>query len=375
MKQSVMKKIVLAILIVAGILTLLFVGREIAVRFFDYKPPALSESQQKKAKQIDVRLDSGERYKHVVTEQYIYFVHVDKVTVAEPDGDVKKEIEIVTSEPVVKTGGKYVIIGDVGGHNVYVLDGANLRSTFVTKGKLIDVSVNTAGYSVLVTEGDMHKRDVTVYNTKNEEQFVWNSGDLFVLGACIANNNKNIVISTLDTASGGMKSILSFYNISQTEPIATETYENELFAAIEICGNTVYAVGDSKTCIYRISGEKNGEIPYNGRNITAYKTDNSNIVIAFSESALDGKRYDIESYNTSGKQTGAYELDYETEYIDFAEDTIAISRGRLINVVNLMGREKKLIDPGIDLKDLKFIEGAKKAVGFTANGAYIFTIS
>jgi len=40
-----------------------------------------------------------------------------------------------------------------------------------------------------------------------------------------------------------------------------------------------------------------------------------------------------------------------------------------------MGREKKLIDPGIDLKDLKFIEGAKKAVGFTANGAYIFTIS
>ena len=86
MKHSIIKKIIIALLIVAGVLLILFVSREIAVRFFGYKPPAISESQQKKAKQVEVSLDAGENYKHVVTDQYIYFVNVDKVTVCDSSG-------------------------------------------------------------------------------------------------------------------------------------------------------------------------------------------------------------------------------------------------------------------------------------------------
>lgn len=375
MEHSVLKKILIAIMIVAGILLVLFVSREVAIRFFGYKPPAISESQQKKVKAVDVTLEADEQYKHVVTDQYIYFIHVDKVTIADANGKNKAEIDIVTSEPVVRANGKYVIIGDVGGTNAYIFKGDELHNTIVTKGAIVDASVNSSGYSVLVTQGDMHKRDVAVYNAKGEEQFVWNSGTMLVLSACVADNNKNIVISTLDTSGGKMKSVLSFYNMSDEKPVATEEYEGELFASLEICGSYVYCLGDSKTCVYRVSGEKNAEIPYNGRTLITYQTDNAKLAMAFSESALTGKRYDIETYNTSGKQVGTYELDYKINYIDFAQDTIAISRGRLINVVDTHGREKKLLDPGIDLQDLSFIGGVSKAVGFTAKGAYIFSIT
>lgn len=375
MSHAVMKKILIALIIVAGVLLVLFIGREVAIRFFGYEPPAISESQQKKTKQVEVTLDAGERYEHVVTDQYIYFVNVDKVTVADSGGKMRAEIDIVTSEPVMKTRGKYVIIGDAGGNNVYIINGTELKNTIVTKGAVVDVSVNSEGYSVLVTEGDMHKRDVTVYNTKGEEQFVWNSGNAFVLSASVADNNKNILISTLDTTGGKMKSILSFYNISDANPIATEEYEDELFAAVEMKGTYVYCIGDSKTCIYRVDGTKMTEIPYSGKSLITYKTSSNNIVMAFSQSALSGKRYEIETYNTSGKQVGTYELDYKIDYIDYIQDTIAISRGRLISIIDLTGREKSLIDPGIDISSLNFIGGAASAVGFTANGAYIFDIN
>ncbi len=375
MKHTVTKKIVFAVLIVTAVLVVLLVSREVAIRFFDYKPPAISESHITKAKEVSVLLDTDEGYKHVVTDRYIYFIHVDKVLVANSSGRQTAEFEIVTSEPVVRTSGKYVIIGDVGGYNVYILEDDTLKNTLKTPGKIVDVSVNESGYSVIVTQGDMHKRDVTVYNTKGEEKFVWNSGSLFVLSAVVADNNKNIIISTLDTTGGKMKSVLSFYNMSQVEPITTEEYENELLATLEIRGSYVFCVGDSKTCIYRVSGEKNGEIHYNGKTLITYQTDHTNIAMAFSESALDGKRYDIETFNASGKQIGTYELDYKIKYIDYAEDAIAISRGRLINVVDTHGREKNLIDPGIDLSDLSFLGDVSKAVGFTAKGAYIFDIS
>lgn len=376
MKHSIIKKITLSLLIVVGVLLVVFVSREIAIRFFDYVPPAISESQHKKVKQVEFELKDNASYKHVVTDHYIYFVNVDKVSICDVNGKLQSEFDIITSEPIVKQNGKIVAVGDVGGKNVYVFEGQKLKQVIETESKLIDVSVNETGYCVLVTQGDMHKRDVTVYNTKGEELFVWNSGNMFVLSAAIGNNNKNIVICTLDTAGGKMKSVLSFYNISDTEPIATETYENELIAAMDIQGNHVYCIGDSKTCTYRLSGDKTGEISYGGKSLLTYKTDGSNIVMAFSESSISGKRYDIESYNTAGKQIGHYELDYQIDYIDFSGDTIAISRGRLIDIVNLSGREKKLIDPGVDLDSLNFIGGtSSNVVGFNARGAYILNVT
>ncbi len=375
MKHKLLKKIMIAVLIVAGILLVLFVSREVAVRRFGYKLPALSESQLKKAKAVDVPLDKGESFKHAVTENYIYFINPDKVMIADIKGKFVAEEEIITSDPVVHRMGNYVIVGDIGGNNVYIFENEEIKTSITTSGAIVEANVNSSGYSIVVTQGDMHKRDVTVYDPKGDDLFVWNSGSLFVLNAAIADNNKNIIISTLDTNEGKMKSILSFYNISQTEPIATEEYDNELLAALEMCGNYVYCIGDSKACVYRVTGEKNTEIPYMGKTMITYKTDDTNIAIAFSETSLSGKRYDIETYNISGKQIGAYELDYKINYIDYEEDTIAISRGRLINVVDTSGREKKLVDPGVDLLSMDFIKDGAKAVGFTAQGAYIFKIS
>lgn len=375
MKHSIIKKVVIAILIVVSILVLLFVGREIAIRFFGYTPPAISESQQRKVKQVEFTSDAQAQYKHVVADKYIYFITADKVTICDAGGQQRAETSIVTSKPVVQKSGKYVAVGDVGGNQVYLFSGEKLKNTITTKGELVDVSVNDAGYCTLVTKGDMHKRDVTVYNTKGEEQFIWNSGSFFVLRACLANNNKNIIISTLDTEGGKMKSVLSFYNMSDAEPIATEEYENELISAVEVRGNNVFCVGDSKTLIYRISGKKTAEISYNGKTLLTYRTSDSNIVMAFSESSLAGKRYDVESYKVSGKRVGSYELDYKMEYIDFAQNMIAISRDRLIDIVDLSGREKYLIDPGVDIDSFSFLSGSSTAVGFTANSAYIFNIT
>ena len=374
MKNPILKKIIIAFFIVVGILLVLFLSKEIAVRFFNYKPPAISQSQVKRTKQVDVSFKEDEKYKQIVTERFIYFIGVNKITVADEDGNKKNEIDIVASQQIIKSSGEYVVVADAGGKNVYIIYGQNLKNTIQTHGKLVNASINSKGYTVVVTEGDMHKRDVTVYNVKGKEQFVWNSGSLFVLSAAIADNNKNIIISTLDTSEGKMKSHLSFYNISDVKPIASEDYVDELFAVVEIRGNYAYCIGDSKTCIYRISGDKNGEIPYNGKTLTTYRTGKSDIVMAFSESALSGKRYNIETYNTSGKRVGNYEIDYKINYLDFAENVIAINRGSLIDIVDIYGRGKKLIDPEIDINDLSFLGGTSKAVGFTANGAYIFSV-
>ena len=375
MKNTVFKKILISVILVAIILVLMFVIREIAVEFFGYRPPALSEASQKKSHQIEVSLDGENKYEHIVTEKFIYFVGTDKVIVTDSNGSKKGEVSISTANAIPKSMGKFVAVGDMGGNNIYIISGTDIKKEIVTKNKIKNFSVNSSGYCVAVTEGDMGKRYVTVYNTKGEEVFVWDSGNILVLNAVIADNNKNVIVSSVDTKEGVMKSVLSFYNVSKEEAVASETYEEELFSAISLNGNYVYCVGDARTLIYKVSGEKKSEIEYSGKSVITYEVNNQGIVMAFLESTLTGKRYNIESYTESGKKRGTYEHNYDINYLDIADDVIAVDRGGLISIISYKGREKKLIDPGVDIEDLMFVGNSSKAVGFTAHGAYLFDIN
>ncbi len=375
MKNTVFKKIILSVIVVAVILVVLFVAREIAVEFFGYKPPALSETNQKKSRQIEVTLDSENKYGHIVTDKYIYFVGTDKVIIADSKGSNKAEIPISTANSVSKSQGKFVIVGDIDGNNIYVIKDTEIKQIITTKGKIKNFSVNSSGFCVAVTEGDMGKRNVTAYNTKGEEVFVWDSGNMLVLNAVIAENNKNIVVSAVDTKDGAMKSVLNFYNVSKSEAIASESYEGELISALTVNGNYVYCVGDTKTLIYKVSGSKKSEISYSGKSVITYEVNNNGIVMAFLESTLTGKRYNIESYTEAGNKRGTFEYAYDISYLDIADDVIAIDRGGLISVINHKGREKALVDPGVDVDDLCFMGSSSKAVGFTAHGAYLLDIN
>ena len=375
MKNTVFKKILISVILVAIILVLMFVIREIAVEFFGYKPPALSEASQKKSQQIEVSLNGENKYEHIVTEKYIYFVGTDKIVVTDGNGSKKGELSISTANSIPKSMGKFVAVGDMGGNRIYIVSGTDIKKEIVTKNKIKNFSVNSSGYCVAITEGDMGKRYVTAYNAKGEEIFVWDSGNMLVLNAVIADNNKNVVVSSVDTNDGVMKSVLSFYNVSKAEAIATEIYEEELFSALSVNGNYVYCVGDARTLIYKVSGDKKSEISYSGKSVITYEVNNQGIVMAFLESTLTGKRYNIESYTESGKKRGTYEHNYDINYLDIADDVIAVDRGGLISIISYKGREKKLIDPGVDIEDLMFVGNSSKAVGFTAHGAYLFSIN
>jgi len=374
MKNDVIKKIVLAVIIVAVILVLLFVGKELAIRYFGLKLPSLSESKQVGSNKIEFSVENISSYSHAVTDKYAYFAGTDKVIVVDENGVEKAEIPVGTENPIIKKSGNYVILGDLNGNNVYIINGTQIKKNFVTTKSIKNLSINSSGHCVVVTEGDMHKRDVTVYSEKGEELFVWNSGNKLVIDAVIAENNKNVIISSLDTQGTTANTVLSFYNISKVDPIAAETMENEIIASLCVYGNYVYCVGESKTVVYNAYGEQKSEISYNDKSLRSYEVNRNGVVMEFLESTMSNKRYSIEVYSESGKLKTSHSHDYEAKYIDISNNYIVIGRSGLISVIDYNGVEKQLLDPGVDLVDLCIIGNSRKMVGFAADGAYIFNL-
>lgn len=374
MKNDVIKKIVLAVIIVAVILVVLFIGQEIALKFFDLKLPSLSESKQVGSNKIELSTGYTSSYSHAVTDKYAYLAGTDKVVVIDESGAQKAEIPIGTENPVVKTSGSFIGVGDLGGNNIYIISGTQIKKHIVTMKKIKNLSINSSGYCVVVTEGDMHKRDVTLYSDKGEELFVWNSGNKLVVDAVVAANNKNVIISSIDTQGTTADTVINFYNISKTEPIASETLKGEIIASLGMFENYVYCVGESQTVVYNSSGERKSEISYADKSLLSYEVNKNGIVMEFLESTMSDKRYSIEVYSESGRRKTSHSHDYEAKYIDISNNYIVIGRSGLISVVDYNGVEKQLLDPGIDLVDLCIIGNSKKMVGFAADGAYIFNL-
>lgn len=374
MRNDILKKIVIAILIVVAILVVLFVGKEIAIRFFGMRTPSISKSTLINAKKIDISFDAAANYEHIATDNYIYFVKTDGVYITDDDGNEKTTISISVENPAVFSAGEYVLVGDIGSNKIYILKNAQIVREIETKKAIKNVSINASGYCITVTEGDMQKREVTLYDEKGEELFVWTSGNRLVFDAVVANNNKNVVISSLNTQGSAANTILSFYNISKEEPIETVNYEDEIVADLTVNGNYVYCIGESKTDIYTVTGAKKSEIPYKDRTILSYVVNDSGMVISFKEGTLSDKRYSIRIYKENGSCIASHEYDYVSKSLDATNNHIVMDRDGLINVIDYNGREIKLIDSGFDIEDLTFVGNSKKIVGFTADGAYIITI-
>ena len=334
MRNEIVKKIVIAVIIVISILVLLFIGKEIAIKFFGYKTPSISESAQIESAKIEVELDNETTYSHVVTDEYIYYVATDRVIVADDSGEKKAEHSISAQNPFIKSSGEYVAVADLGGNNIYVIKGTEIENSISTKKAIKNISVNPSGKCVAVTEGDMHKRDVTVYDKDSEELFVWTSGSKLVVDAAIADNNKNIVIASVETHSTVMRSVVSFYNISKKDPISTQTFDNELISSLSLYDNYVYCVGESKTATYTVSGDKKGEIPYTTKSLLSYKVNKNGIVMSFAETTLSDKRYCIEIYSESAEKKSEYNHDYKSEYLDISASYIVVGREGLISVIS-----------------------------------------
>lgn len=374
MRNNVIKRIVIAVIIAVSILALVFIGQQIAIKFFGYKTPSISESTAVDVEKIEIELDSETTYIHAVNDKYVYFVATDRVVVVDSKGKQKAELPVSVVDPFVKTSGEYVLLSDFGGNNIYIIKGEEIVKSISTKKPIKTATINSSGKTVAVTEGDMHKRDVTVYDKDGKELFVWTSGSKLVVDAAIADNDKNVVIASLETHGTVMRSVVNFYNISKKEPISTQTFDNEIISALKFHDNYVYCIGESKTATFTVGGDKKGEIPYKTKSLLSCETNKNGIVMAFMETTLSDKRYNIEIYSESAEKRSEYFHDYKAEYIDASDSYIVIGREGLVSVINYDGNETQLLDPGINIKDICFVGNEKKMVAFSADGAYLLSV-
>lgn len=367
-------KLLWTFLIVILVLAVVAISFYMARRFQNGDEKEIPLNDSPIAEAMGFELDPGTSYSHGVSEEAIFFYSTENIKIANLRGELEKDMSLPVSQPFFASRGKYALIADKNDRNAFLFKGSEQKHEFSMGESIITASVNESGNCVFVTKGETHRCSVSVYSSKGEELFKWNSGGLYVLAADISNNNRDIAVSALNTDGGVLSSNIIMFSVNKERPFANESYSDEIFAALSFHDNTLYCIGEKNAYIYNGYGKLTGTVDYAERDLLTYNTNGNLLTLAFSGSGLSLGAGDVETYNVKGERMGQFHSAQEITYLDCYGNRIALGSGRVISVLDEKCKESFQLSPGTDLLDFMFFGSEVQAAGISASGAQMIRV-
>lgn len=225
-------------------------------------------------------------------------------------------------QPVVQMRGNYVVIYELNGTQVYILDTVNLQGSICTSMPVQKVSIAAQGTVAILMENKgtsyLQLYDKTGRQLTSGELHVQNSG--YPLDLALSENGEKLAVSMLDINDGGVKTVIAFYNFgtvgqnSIDKIVSSYTYANTVIPQIRYLENdTMVAFGDNRVILFtgaqKPAEEKSIELKDEVKSIF-YDEGHFGLIY----DAADDKNNRLEYYDISGKQI--MNITFDTDYTD-----------------------------------------------------------
>lgn len=373
-KPSILRRILWILGITAAALLIVFLSNYIASLYFR-REDKVPVNEQPTVTTLEFELDPGVSYENIASDSALFFYSTENLKIIDSAGRLVEETTLKMTHPSAAVKGSYTLFFDSAGRSIAAYNGTHRRFELTVEENILLASINANGYALLVTEEDMHKCAVRVFTPGGEEIFKWNSGNLSVVGADIADNNKDITISAVNTDEAAVKSQIMMFNIAKEKPFTSDSYESALYPVIRYSGGYIYCIGGGNTLIYNSYGKCIGTADYAGRELMRYTLADDLLVLAFSgSSTASGAAAEIKTFNHKGDETGSFGCSQKFDFLDAKDNTIVINNGRTISVLNNRCREKRQLNLEFDLRDFVFLGSHSKGIGITAAGAELIQL-
>lgn len=169
-------------------------------------------------------------------------------------------------QPGVTAGEKHAAAYDIGAETLVLTDTDGNVKSLKPAGAVISARMNRDGWLAVVTEAPGYRAVVTVYDAEGSAVYVWYSGSSYVLAADIS-DDRSLAALCVDESGASV----SFFKLSQEEPVGVFEAPGELFADIRWTDDDHLAVvGQTRAVFLKDDGSAAGSLDYNGQNLYDY---------------------------------------------------------------------------------------------------------
>lgn len=301
-----------------------------------------------------IEIDSESNPYIFAFDKYITILKKNSLKEYSQDGEMIKQFDINISSPIVATSGKYMVIAEKGGQNLYLLSGTNMKWDTKVEGTISRVNVNDNGYVSVIMQNSIYKSVVIFYNEMGNKIFTTYLRTNYAICTDISRDNKYLAIGEVDYSGTIIKSYVKIVSADLAETDAENAFVYEYKSENgEIITNINYEDNDRAVCTFN----NYVEIVTPTENRTLYNItendlfvdgslDSENIVIINKQlSGLFSFEYKLSLKSTVGKKESLYVLDSDLpKSITVTPKYIALNIGNAVEIINESGvLEKKYI--------------------------------
>ena len=344
-------------IVISIILFSLYLGVENFRKFVDEKV-IKKEVEENSSK--STYLLTGNKSNVIPTLENIYTVQSGQLKSYDKYGIEKNSERVSISNPIFDSSDKYATISEKQSISFYLLEDGKVKWERKVDTPIVGIKVNKNGYVAVMSENNIYKAVVTVFNNKGDKLFKTYVSDSYGMSASISNDNKYLVIGSVNyskTIANSNVKIVSMEK-AKTDPdgaIINEYNIGKLLIDIKIKdGGEVIGQFSNSITRFGILDKKEEEIYKLESNVELVDINNNNN-IALIEKKVENEnnsKFYLKIINAYGKQVSIYDLDDKLpKEILCRNDTIGINMNNGINIYTENGWLKKKYKSSTEIRD------------------------
>lgn len=277
-------------------------------------------------------------------DNHIVVLSENKLVIYDSAGKEETTINVNITTPIFESNGKYLLVADKNGKNIYLIYNDTLQWQKEMEGNISKITVNKDGAVGVVITGTTHKSVIVMYGITGDEEFKIYLSTTIAMDISISEDSKYLSFAEINTSGTIINSVIKTVSVDKAKNAPTEaiiySYEqekNNLVVNIEYNKNILVCQYDNSVYIFKDgSSEKiidiNNKIVFLDINLNGY--------ISYIEETSSGiltSDYELKILNVDNKKENIYLLDSMPKSLYCSNNIIGINKGNEIEFVNHSG--------------------------------------
>lgn len=244
------------------------------------------------------------------------------------------------ANPAMTACSARVLVYDRGSKGVRLENRAKTLFSLEAKGAITTACMAHNGYFGLVTRGSDSVSDVTVYNPKGKEKFVWHSRSRQVTAAALSDNGKYLAVATLHVENGQSVAGITLFNTRKGVVLAEETASGSIPVSLDVKGSRAVALFDDMAMSLTKSGKRT-DFSYDGGTLTCFDNHNDSFAVLVLAMYQDTRNSRVVTLNKKAEVIGQSDLPYEAYAVSAKGGSVALLSEQSVLFCNKKGALKK----------------------------------
>lgn len=324
-----------------------------------------SETAKQQKKITELSYEPAEHPVFCIYQQNIIKCTHENVSAIDKNGSEIWSINIAMNEPMIKTNGKQLLVADIGGRNLSIIEGDRVKWDIKNDTDIINADISKSGFVTVIQKVKSYRSRITLYDKLGIEIFHRDIAEDNIISAIVSPNSKYIALNGINATGVNVAPVLDLVDINgEVIKFQAQLADNILPFVNFIGDESIIAAGENNLYFYTSDWKQKWKVSPGTLESCGVIGDK---MIVSSKNQVNGETLSkgtsvISIYSKKGSKVSSYEFGQDTKNIKTYNNIAAVNSGDSIVFIDSNGKIKGKYSSTQEIIDVFFFDNSEALV-------------